>query len=122
MSIRLSLTSEALDAEAIQSLTRDFWRTASKENDLHVEADYGSPIPGARDAGALTNLLLTFASSGAAVALINVCKTFFERNSSIEINFERADGKKLAIKAQNVNSEHIAKTLETIREYFGAAG
>ena len=121
MSIRLSLTSAALDAEAIQMLTRDFYRTAGQETGLEVEPAYGSPAPGSRDAGALIGLLLTFASSGAAVALINVCKTFLERNSSIEIGLERGD-KKLTIKAQNVNSEQIAKTLETIREYFGADG
>ena len=122
MSARLSLTSTALDAETTQALLRDFERTAGRDDALEVAPVQATAAPGTRDAGMVASLLLTFVSSGAAVALINVCKSFFERNSSIEFQFERGDGKKLVIKAQNVNSEQLAKTLETIREYFGAAG
>jgi hypothetical protein len=35
------------------------------------------------------------------------------------MGFEREDGKKLSIKAQNVRSDQIARTLETVREFSG---
>ena len=53
------------------------------------------------------NLALTFLSSGAAVALCNVCKSVFERTASVEMSFEREDGNKLSIKAQSVSSDQI---------------
>ncbi|MCC6862682.1 MAG: hypothetical protein IT158_29175 [Bryobacterales bacterium] len=123
MDCRLSLTSPELDAEGLQQLTRDFCNTANQQDDLQAEMAYGAAAPGAR-AGELLdigNLALTFLTSGAAVALINVCKSFFERNSSLEMTVERPDGRKLTIKAQNVRSGQISSTLETIREFFGAA-
>jgi len=123
MNVRLSLTSAELGAEDLQALTRDFCNTASGEADLQAEMTYGAAAAGAR-AGEMVqigNLALTFLTSGAAVALINVCKSFFERSASLEMSFEREDGKKLSIKAHNVGSNQIAKTLETMREFFGAS-
>ena len=122
MNCRLSLASAELDAEGLQRLTREFCNTANREDDLQAEMAYGTAAPGAK-AGELVqigNLALTFLSS-AAVALINVCKSFFERNSSLEMSVEREDGKKLTVKAQNVGSGHIARTLEAVREFLGAA-
>ncbi len=123
MNCRLSLASPELDAEGLQTLTRQFCDSANREDDLQAEMAYGTAPPGTR-AGELVligNLALTFLTSGAAVALINVCKSFFERNSSLEMSVEREDGKKLTIKALNVRSDQIARTLETVREFFGAA-
>ncbi len=122
MNVRLSLTSAELGAEDLQALTRDFCNTASREDDLEAEMAYGAAAAGTKagEVVQIGNLALTFLTSGAAVALINVCKSFFERNSSLEMSVEREDGKKFSIKAQNVRSDEIAKTLETLREFFGA--
>jgi hypothetical protein len=122
MSLRLSLVSAELDAGDLQALTRDFCNTANQEDGLSVELVHEAAPTGTRSVELVQigNLALTFLSSGAAVALINVCKSFFERSSSLEMSVEREDGKKLSIKAQNVRSDQIAKTLETVREFFGA--
>jgi hypothetical protein len=123
MNCRLSLASPELDAEDLQALTRDFSNAVNREDDIQAELAYAAAAPGTR-AGELLDigqLALTFLTSGAAVALINVGKSFFERNSSLEMTVERQDGKKLTIKAQNVRSGQISSTLETIREFFGAA-
>jgi hypothetical protein len=123
MSLRMTLTSAELGAEDLQAITRDFCNTANQENDLQVELARGTAVSGTRgDMVEIGNLALTFLTSGAAVALINVCKAFFERSSSLEMSFEREDGKKLTIKAHNVGSDQIAKTIETAREFFGTGG
>ncbi|MBI4874298.1 MAG: hypothetical protein HY822_06675 [Acidobacteria bacterium] len=124
MSLRFSLVSSELDAEDLQALTRDFCGAANREDGLLAELVHGAAAPGAKavDTALIGNLALTFLSSGAAVAFINVCKSFFERTSSLEMSVEREDGRKLSIKAQNVESGQIASTLETVREFFGAAG
>jgi len=121
MSLRLSLVSAELDAADLQALTRDFCNTANQEDGLSVELAHEAAPPGTRSPALIQigTLALTFLSSGAAAALINVCKTYFERTSSLELSFERADGKKLSIKAQNVRSDQIARTLETVREFSG---
>lgn len=122
MSFCVSLASPELDAEDLQALTREFCNTANRENDLQAEMAYGTAAPGTRAAELVQvgNLALTFLTSGAAVALINVCKSFFERSSSLEMSFEREGGKKISIKAQNLTSNQIDKTLQTMREFFGA--
>ena len=123
MSLRLSLVSADLEAADLQALTRDFCNTANQEDGLSVELAHETAAPGTRSPALLQvgKLALTFLSSGAAVALINVCKSYFERNSSLELSFEREDGKKISIKAQNLRSDQIDKTLETMREFFGAS-
>jgi hypothetical protein len=121
MSLRLSLVSAELDAADLQALTRDFCNTANQEDGLSVELAHEAAPPGTRSPALIRigSLALTFLSSSAAAALINVCKSYFERNSSLELSFEREDGKKLSIKAQNVRSDQIARTLETVREFSG---
>ena len=123
MNCRLSLVSTELDPERLQALTRDFCSVANREYGLQAELAQAGATPGVKavEVALIGTLVLTFLSSGAAVALINVCKSFFERSSSLEMTVERPDGKKLTIKAQNVRSDQIASTLQTVREFFEAA-
>ncbi len=79
--------------------------------------------PGTRgvDAALIGHVVLTFLSGVAAVALVNVCMSFFERHSSLEMSLEREDGRKLTLKMQNVKPDQLSRTLKTVREFFGAA-
>ena len=62
---------------------------------------------------------LAVLSSGAAVALINVLRSYFDRSSSRELEFERSDGNKLKISTRNVHADEIEQTFDRAREFFG---
>ncbi len=120
MNCRLSLASTELDAEDLQVLTRDFCNSANEQDDLQAELANAIAARGAK-AGELIqigSMALTFLTSGAAIALINVCKSFFERTSSLEMSLEREGGRKITIKAQNVKGDQIAETFKTMREFI----
>jgi hypothetical protein len=60
----------------------------------------------------LAEIILTFfGSGGAAVALFNIFKAYFDRNSSFTIKAKKADGTELEISAQNMKLEQIQALL-----------
>ena len=60
-------------------------------------------------------------SGGVAVALVNVLKAFFERNSSIQMEFRRDDGKEMRISVHNMKADEIERTRALAREFFGGS-
>ena len=120
MQVKLTLLSDAVGDDALDELTRDLCATLNKETEVSAEMAEGALEPGAKgDAMSLGTLLLTFLSSGTAVALFEVAKAFFERNSNLELELERPDGAKMVVRAKNVDAERIDSTLNEAREFFG---
>ena len=66
----------------------------------------------------LGQIILTFLTSGAAVALIEVLKAYFARSASIEMEFEREDGRKMRIRAENIEPDQIDSTRTIAKEFF----
>ncbi len=122
MKARLSIASSALSGEDLHDLTLDLSRTLSQETETQAILPEQSGPPGTKgDLIAVGTLLLTFLTSGAAVAMFGVLKSYFERSSSLEMEFQREDGKKLAIRAENLQPEQIDQTINLAREFFGGA-
>ena len=120
MQVKLTLLSDAVGDDGLDELTRDLCATLNKETDVSAKMAEGALEPGAKgDAMSLGTLLLTFLSSGTAVALFEVAKAFFERNSNLELELERPDGAKMVVRAKNVDAERIDSTLNEAREFFG---
>jgi len=120
MPTRLVLFCSSLSPEQLQGLTGDFYQTLQRETE--VQASWPEQAGGAGSKGdplTVGTLLLSLASSGAAVALINVFKAFFERNSSIEVELQRDDGSKVRIRAENVRGAQLQHTLDTLRDFAG---
>ena len=121
MKVELTILNKDIAGEELHQLTNDLCQTIRNETD--IEADFkesesltagtkGEPI-------SLSMLMLTFLSSGAAVALFNVIKAYFERNSSLNIQLQREDGKKLTINSENINKEQINKLLSLAEDLGG---
>ena len=53
--------------------------------------------------------------------MFGVLKSYFERSSSTEMEFQREDGKKLVIRAENVDSNQLQQTIELARDFFGGS-
>ena len=116
----LNISSDALDDNDLQSLTSNLCTTLSRETDVTATLAEESVSDGTRGAEIiLGTLIITFLSSGSAVALFNVLRSYFDRDSSLEMSLERGDGKKLKIKTHNFSSDQINETFEHVREFFG---
>ena len=122
MDVRLSITSSDLDAEDIHDLSIDLSMTLIRETDVDAKlAERPTETGGKGEPITVGIIMLAFLTSGAAVSLLNVLKSYFERDSSLEMEFQREDGTKLRIRAENVRSDQIARTREFAREFLGDA-
>jgi hypothetical protein len=122
MEATLALSSDRLAEDDLQSLTRELSMVLNRETDVAAAMPEAPPEPGARgDPITLGTLVLTFMTSGAAVAMFEVLKTYFERNASLQMKLKRDDGQELVIDQTNMRSGQIDKTLAFAREFFDRA-
>lgn len=112
MRAELSISSEELNDEDLQDLTIELRRTLIDETNIDAELMEGVTEKESRGEPITLGLIaLTFLTSGAAIALFNVFKTFFDRNTSIELELTKDDGSKLNIKAENIRLEDLKNFL-----------
>jgi hypothetical protein len=122
MKATLFLECASLPDEELQRLTRDLSFAVNRETDVAAILPEGRAEPGARgDAGMLYTLLLTFVTSGAAVAMFEVVKAFFERNVALKLTLKRGDGQELIIDQTNMRADQFDATLDLARKFFGGA-
>jgi len=116
MNLTLNLSSTELsDDEELQRLTRQLCDSIADETEIEAEIPSGAVQQGHKgDMVTLATIALTFMSSGAAVALFNVLKAHFERNSSFTIKAKKADGTEVEISAQNIKVEQIQALLSQL--------
>lgn len=119
MAVTLSVSSTDLSDDRIQDMTLNLYRTIGKETDIEAELPKGSAEKGARgEPITLGLIILTFISSGSAVALFKVLEPYFKRESSLEVNIQREDGAKMVLNARNMKSDQIEKTFNKAKEIF----
>jgi hypothetical protein len=120
MAVTLSISSTELSEDRIQTLTSDLCRSIIKETDIEAELAEDIYPKGAKGEPITLGLIvLTFLSGGSAVALINVLKSYFERDSTLEVSIEQKNGAKLAINAKNMKPEQIEDTFNKVKEFIG---
>jgi len=119
LDVRISVTSSRLSELDLQELTQSLRTDLSREAGLNVKLAEQTITPGAKGAEiAVGAIVLSFLASGSAVALFNVIKAYFDRDSSIEIELEELDGRRLKINAQNVRQSQVDRTLKQMREFL----
>jgi hypothetical protein len=119
MNAHLSISTTDLDVEDLQAMARDVCEEINGKTSVNASLSEERDLAGTKgDIGLLGQIALTFLSGGAAVALIDLLKSYFDRNSSLEVAFERPDGKKLKILAENMGEQEIERTREMAREFF----
>jgi hypothetical protein len=119
MAIALFLSSNELDDEKIQGLTLDLCKTLERETDVTATLAEGSSLPGTKgEPIILATIILSFITSGAAAAMFNVFKSYFDRNSTLEMEFQRKDGKNFRIKAQNLSPKQFDHTMQQAKEFL----
>ena len=119
MPTTLQIASPRLADDALANLVRDIAAAINRETDMTATEPEATPRPGEKgDPITLGTLALAFLSSGAAVGLFQVIKSFFERDETLEVSFERSDGAKLAIKSASAQPERVEATLNQIRAFL----
>lgn len=119
--MKILLSAPELDPETLQQLTVDCCRTINSETELEARVAEETPGPGAKgDPVTIGAIVLAFVTSGAAAKLCEVLKSYFERSSTLEVAFERADGQKINVKAENLAADRVDETMGLLREFMGA--
>ncbi|KQC04787.1 MAG: hypothetical protein APR53_09655 [Methanoculleus sp. SDB] len=120
MELNLYLGSEELSDNQLQKLTRDLSKDLARESSIEATIPERPAEKGMKgDPITLGLLALTLLSSGTVVALFNVLKSYFERDSTLEITIENHEGNKYSFKAQNMRPDQIEMTMNEVINYFG---
>jgi hypothetical protein len=115
MPIMLKISSSELDEERIQSLTLSLCKTITKETDIEAELAKSPAKKGERGEPITVGLIIiTALSSGSAVALFNLLKSYFEREPSIKVIIKREDGVEVLVDAKNIRSNEIKEILGSL--------
>ena len=122
MKATLKLVSSGLAEEDLQELTHDLCNLVNAETAVSASLVTQPSVRGTRgDPITIGALALAFLTSGSAVALFQVAKTIFERKPTLEMEFEREDGKKLKIRAEQMKAGQIDQTFDMARAFFEEA-
>jgi hypothetical protein len=120
MKFTLKISSAALSDEEMNTLTRQLAQTISRETDISTEIPEHQSEAGVKgDPITIGVLALSFLSSGAAVALIEVLKTYLGRASSLTFEAKRPDGSQMKISAENMKPEQMQDTVARLSSFLG---
>lgn len=120
MAAILTLLDEHRSDEELHHLALGLRQTLQREAPLEARLRESASVPGTRgDAVSVGTLLLTFLSSGAAVALFEVLRTLFARDRTIKVALTREDGATLEIDAHNMDPDRIDESMRLARDFFG---
>jgi hypothetical protein len=116
VSVRIALSCAERTDEDLQRLADELSAELNEVRGLDAEKVEAPAAAGSRgDASMLANLALTFLSSGAAVAAINVLKAYFAREPSLVATIKDADGDEIRLEAKGLsgeNQDRVVRMLE----------
>lgn len=114
MEINLSLSSDELDKDELQQLTRQL--CLALREDIGVDASLAKQdyAPGTRGAEWAQIVIAAIGSGGVAVALVNVLTEWVKRKKSLTIKAEDKDGRKIEITAENQNVTELTALLNLL--------
>src|SRR5262249_15752448 len=107
MPITLSLSSVDLDDETLQELTRQLCRDLTDEAGIAASLGAGPSESGAKGDFELIGQILIKAvgAGGAIAALVGVLKAYVQRKPSLQFEFQKKNGDKLKIKADDLRAD-----------------
>jgi hypothetical protein len=120
MAATITLLDETRSLEDLHRLALALRRTLEREAPVEAHLPQETPAPGTRgDAVSVGTLVLTFLTSGAAVAMFEVLRTLFARDRDLRIELTREDGARLSLTAHNMQPRAIDESVRLAREFFG---
>ncbi|MEM7226549.1 MAG: hypothetical protein AAF495_26495 [Pseudomonadota bacterium] len=120
MDLSLQVVAVDLADEDLQRLTQELCSTINQETDLDARQAVGESVPGTRgEAIEIGHLILTFLTSGTAVALVHVLKAYVSRNASFKGVLRRSDGASFEISADNLSGGQVDRTMDQLERFMG---
>lgn len=119
MHLDVDISSARLADRRLQDLTRDICSQLNDIDDLQAEIPMGQIGAGHKgDMVTLGTLGLTFLTSGAAVALFEVAKAYFERDKSLVLKLKNDQGQEFEMTAENISAGQIDRTLKLAKNFM----
>ena len=114
MNIRLKIQGEDFHDEALQNLTEEICLKINRETDFQASLKESENKSGTKgEPIAIGEIILAvLGTGGAAVALINVFKSFVERSSELSVKLKKQNGGELEINSKNINSNEIKSIID----------
>lgn len=111
--LRVELSSPQTPDIVLQDRTRALGRDIEQQSDARAELPLGAAVENSKgEPVTLGVLLVTFMTSGAAVAALNVLKSYLERDRSLAMTVEKPDGTKITLTAADMGDvEDLAKRI-----------
>jgi len=115
MSARLSLQCPDLDAADLQALTDELAGDLNAVSGVEATRAETTGAKGSRgEVITIGNIVLAFISSGAAVAAINVLKTYFNRQPTLTFDIVDENGKKVSLSGKNLKAEQFDQAISVL--------
>ena len=119
MHVDLAISSNKLADNRLQDLTRELCAQLNEQQDVDAEIPTAAAEAGAKgDMVTMGTLALTFMTSGAAVALFNIAKAYFERDKSLVIKLTNDEGQEFAVTAENLSAGQVDQTLKLAKNFL----
>ena len=114
MELNLSLSSDQLDKDELQQLTRQLCLALREDVGVSVSLATQESAPGTRGAEWAQIVIAAIGSGGVIVALVNVLTEWVKRKKSLTIKAEDKDGRKIEITAENQNAAELTELLKSL--------
>ncbi len=111
--ISVSLQSDRLSEAAVQDMARGLNSDLARHTDAQAELHSGPAIAHGRgEPITMGMLMVTFMTSGTAVAVVKLLQSYLQRDRSLSMTVELADGSKTTLTAASAGDiESMAKLL-----------
>lgn len=115
MPARLSLHCPDLDAADLQALTDELGAELNAVSGVDAQRAETTGAKGSRgDVITIGNLVLAFISSGAAVAAINVLKSYLSRQPTLSFDITDESGHKVSLSGKNLKGEQFDAAIKVL--------
>lgn len=115
MATRLTVSGSELSPADVQALTDELTAELNAISGVEAARVESRGAPGARgEVITLGNIALTFLTSGAAVAAINVFKSYFSRQPSLQFDIVDESGKKVSLSGKNLKAEQFDSAIAVL--------
>ncbi len=117
MDTTVYISSSSLDDDGILNLSRNLCKTIQDEADISANLKSSEQKTGEKgDPVTIGVIVLSFITSGAAVALFEVIKSYFDRDSELVLEFPQENGKTIKINAKNLSKEQVNRAIGIVEK------
>jgi len=112
----IRLTNEKIDTESLAKYSQEFIDTCLVDSDVDARPQpvkLDSTKKG--DGVSFAAIIITFISSGSAIAFFDILKTYLLKDKSLEFEFSGKNGEKITLNATNLTKEQFDKALTLVR-------